>query len=266
MLAGQTIERVHIVTICLDAIRFLPSQFVMCNRLRVDWQWSIAEGVADNVQDTSWCKKIPPRLSQDGTTEFLGSIKQHQRVHIYQKPLWPGKVSMMNAMLDDIKKPCILLQIDADEFWLPDQIELILQLFQSDPKIQCARFKCRYFVGPNLVTVGDDCYGNNPGEWLRAWKFIPGQRFRTHEPPVLNGCMDTHETILSRDFTRDYDLVFDHYAYAYPEQLAFKEKYYGYSNALEHWKRLQAYDGQFPTKLKPFLPWVDDRVQVEKFG
>ena len=35
-----------------------------------------------------------------------------------------------------------------------------------------------------------------------------------------------------------------------------------YAGAVEGWKRLQAHT-QFPTKLKPFLPWVDDKATVD---
>ena len=54
-------------TIVLDGMPWLPMQLAMMQRLKCDWLWAVAEGVADNVADTGWCKKIPPRLSNDGT-------------------------------------------------------------------------------------------------------------------------------------------------------------------------------------------------------
>jgi hypothetical protein len=56
--------------------------------------------------------------------------------------------------------------------------------------------------------------------------------------------------------------VFDHYAYAIENQVRFKERYYGYRDAVKHWRKLQSHPGPWPVKLKEFLPWVDDRVMA----
>lgn len=255
--------RLSIVTIALDAIRFLPTQFAIFNRLTCDWHWYVAECVARNVKDTSWCKPMLPRLSCDGTTEFLKAIAVHPRVTIFQQPIWDGKTAMINTLLAAIKEPGVLLEVDADEIWMPYQVEDIVTLFEQHDPLQSLRFFCRYFLGPNLITVGENCYGANPGEWLRAWRFFPGQTFATHEPPKLDGCDDSSpERSMTRTETRDYGLVFDHYAYAYVEQLRFKEAFYGYKNAVALWTALQRYKGPFPVKLKRFLHWVDDWVEV----
>lgn len=247
--------KLYIVTIALDAMRFLPAQFYTFNRLHgVDWTWLIAEGIADNVKDTAWCAKITPRLSMDGTTEFLNQIRQHPRVRVFQQQLWPGKTAMFNTMLDTLKEPGMLMQIDADEIWDAGSIMNHLVGWPS-ARATGWRFSCRYFVGPNIVTVGKNCYGANPGEWLRAWTFEPGMKFKRHEPPELDGITSVVDA--------DSDSTFDHYAYVYPEQLLFKERYYKYPNALEQWLRLQ-HNTVWPVRrLKNFLSWVDDRVGAD---
>ena len=179
--------KLAIFTIALDAIRFLPAQLYTFNRLDCDWTWYIAEGTAISPYNDLFNKSIAPRLSADGTTEFLNSIKAHPRVHVLQNPLWPSKTYMCNALLDLIHEPCVLMQIDADELWGPRVIEAAVRLI-DDGAYDCARFFCRYFVGPNLVTSGHDCFGNTPDAWWRAWSFEPGQKFVTHAPPVLKGC------------------------------------------------------------------------------
>ena len=82
-------------TIVLDGMPWLPMQLAMMQRLKCDWLWAVAEGVADNVADTGWCKKIPPRLSNDGTGGWLREISDnHPNVFHFNAELWPGKAAM----------------------------------------------------------------------------------------------------------------------------------------------------------------------------
>jgi len=45
--------------------------------------------------------------------------------------------------------------------------------------------------------------------------------------------------------------------------LRFKEKYYGYKDAVINWKKLQE-NNLFPAKLADFFNWVSDDTQVDK--
>jgi len=255
----------HILTIVLDGMPFLPMQLATFNRLQCDWHWHIVEGPANNVNCTSWCKTQYPRISLDGSHEFINSLKNHPRCHVRWSNFWSGgKVEMCNAGIEHINAPGILLQVDADELWTADQIDDIVRLFHVFPKMDFAAFFCRYFVGTNIVTIGEDCYGNNPGEWLRAWRFEPGMKFLKHEPPVLlPGLARGFKNLWNRESTRREGLVFEHWAYAFESQLAYKEKFYGYSGAVAQWKQLQNHPGPWPVKLRDFLPWVDDRAQAD---
>lgn len=254
----------HIFTIVLDGMPFLPMQLATFNRLQCDWTWHIVEGAARNVNCTSWCKTQYPRVSNDGSHEFIREMVNHPRIHVRWGPDWKGgKVEMCNAAIELIDEPCVLLECDADELWLPSQLDKIADIL-STGSANCLYFFCRYFVGPNLVTSGENCYGNNPGEWLRAWRFIPGMTFSKHEPPVLRGVNErSQEHAFTRELTRDLGLVFDHWAYVFESQVAYKEKFYGYDNAVAHWSRLQIHPGPWPVKLRDFLPWVDDRAKAQ---
>lgn len=247
----------EIVTICLDAWPMISWHLPVFNRLSIKWRWHVVEGVADNIRDTAWCKKMEPRLSRDGTTEYINSIRRHPRVRIYQQQLWPGKVSMFQHVANQIKEPCCLLEVDSDELWETWQIEKIVEQFDRLPTYNCARFDCVYMVGQNIRTVGRNCYGANAGEWLRAFRFAPGMEWRSHEPPFLAGVNGPHECCMSNETSRELGLVFWHYAYCFPAQVALKERYYGYANAGEFWARLQA-NTKWPTPLRKWLPWVQD--------
>jgi hypothetical protein len=259
--------KLHILTIVLDGMPQITWHLPVFNQLVSDWHWHIVHGVADNVNDTRWCAKLPPRLSIDGTTEYLQSLEGHPRITIHEQPLWPGKTAMCNAALSEITEPGLLIQIDSDELWDFTQLERLQIIFDGAMHVNGrsnyvkAIVPMLYFVGQNIVTVGENCYGNNRGEWVRAWRFTPGMQFKSHEPPVL--ASEPHGQILTRSESRTVKIMPRHYAYVFEHQVAFKEQYYRYTGAVQHWKRLQAHQGPWPVRLHDFLPWVDRAAQAQ---
>jgi hypothetical protein len=252
--------KLQIVTIVLDGMPFIEQHLPVFQSLKLDWTWHIREGAAANTKCTRWCKRQQPRLSEDGTHEYLQKISLAGNVEYFGQTWWDGKVDMFNDVVKHIDEPCILMEIDSDEIWTKEKLERMMHLFEWNPTVSRMEFYCRYFVGPDIVTVGKDCYGNNPGEWLRAWRYSPGMKFDSHEPPVLEGNRGNH---FGRDFTKQQGLVFDHFAYATEKAVAYKEKFYGYKDAVLNWKRLQA-NTKWPVKLKDYLHWVDDRVMATR--
>lgn len=250
--------RLEIISLVLDGMPWITHHLPVFNRLGFDWRWTIAHGVAAPIRDTGWIKSQDPRLSGDGTTEYLAQIaKQHPRVRVLEKTLWPGKTAMCNACLEGTESPSILLEVDADEIWTSDQIEIMMRVFEGNPSVGVMQFWCRYFFGPNIIAGPRDgnSYGCQQTEWTRAWRrHSIDQRFITHEPPVLSNIQGR---MMSREETRGYGLEFDHFAYATRAQLEYKERVYGYPGAVAGWDRLQA-NAVWPTKLKPFLPWVGE--------
>lgn len=258
--------RVIFFTIVLDGQPWVSFQYPVFRTLPFSWEWYVMEGVARNVHDSKWCKKIPARLSNDGTSEYLDSINFDKRVHIYRKKLWQGKVEMVNAPLGNIKEPCLLWEIDGDEIWTAEQIIRMRSMFMREPERTSAQFFCRYFVGPDIVTTTRGTYGNRDYDWHRVWRYTPGQKFATHEPPVLVG--PKGETLPDRRFTQqetaDAGLVFDHYAYALQKTVEFKQLYYtGCENAVESWKLLQI-NTVWPGFLKNYFSWVKDNTRVAR--
>lgn len=259
--------KLAVFTIVLDGIYFLPAQFFTLSRLSfdIDWHWYIVEGAAANTGSTKWCRPQQPRLSKDGTTEFIRSLAGHPRIHIDQREYWPGgKDEMVNAALAHIKEPSVLLQCDADEMWTPEQIEKICAIFATTDATQLL-FDCVFHVGPNLVITSKNTYGGRRGEWARAFRFEPGMTMR-HEPPILtspNGRIQTAR-IMPNEETRKRGLVFHHYAYCFESQVKYKEAYYGYSDAVFHWTRLQNHQGPWPVKLRDYLHWSDDDATVDR--
>lgn len=246
--------KLEIFTICFDAMPFIGWHLPVLNQLNLDWRWTIAEGAAMNVKDTSWCRPQSPRLSTDGTTAYLNDLKWHPRIRVIQRPQWNGKVEMCNACLEHINEPCVLMQMDADELWSKQGFGHVFNSLQYH-EWDALRVRCRYFVGPDLIITSNNTYGNKGTEWMRAWSFEPGMRFLTHEPPVLSKP--------PRRILADPVFRFEHYAYTTERQVKFRESFYGYKNAVAHWKRLQA-NTNFPARLRAFLPWVNDNAVVDR--
>lgn len=265
--------KIHFVTIVLDGMPFITWHYPTFRQLKLDWHWTVVEGVAIPKRCTSWCANLEPRLSLDGTHEYMRDLAMFdKRVTLIVRSEWPGKAAMFNEALDRISEPEYLLwQVDSDEIWRADQIELAAGLLSQMGSANCMWFRCRYYVGPDLVITSRNGHGNNEAyEWRRLWRVPRGTRFFTHEPPILEGYT---ERPWRHDETERLGLVFDHYAYATVAQMRFKERYYGgpsnakgklYRDCPRNWMRLQA-NAQWPIKeLASYLPWVGPSVTVDQ--
>lgn len=246
-----------IFTIVLDGQPWIEKHLPVFSKLTIPWRWIICEGAAANNGSTKWCKPQISRLSNDGTTEYLCRLRRDPRLTIMQRPLWNSKDHMVNAVVQEITAPCVLMEIDADELWTTTQIENVVKYFKRYNDVTSMQFQCSYFVGKNLILKGEHCYGDMDYEWWRAWRYEPGLRFISHEPPVLD-----RGTLGYKVFKHEHCIGrFDHMAYATEAQVKYKEKFYGYDGLLEGWKRLQAQE-TFPVPLRDFFPHVKDNAMV----
>jgi hypothetical protein len=249
-----------IFTVVLDGMPFCQWHLPIFNRLKIPWNWIICHGTAQNNQSTSWCNPQKPRLSNDGTTEYLKSIRG-DGITVIQKKNWHSKDEMVNAALVKLNEPCVLMEIDVDEIHTSENIQSIVELFSSDESLGMIRMPCRFFVGKDLVCEGENCWSNHKDyEWDRAWRFQPEIRFVTHEPPKLNRLLGR---TMNQEESKKHGLTFDHFAYALPKQVEYKEAFYGYRGLVNQWRALQEYR-QFPARLCRFFPFVDERTIVRR--
>jgi hypothetical protein len=243
--------KLAIFTIVLDGLPFIGWQLPIFQKLNCDWRWIVVEGAAQNNGSTRWCKPQEARLSNDGTTEYLNDLREMKNITVIQAPDWESKDAMVNAALSDITEPCVLMEIDVDELYESSVIDKIVELFENDAGLGAIKMFCRYFVGPNLICEGKNCWSNNTYEWLRVWRFEPGTQFTAHEPPILT----FKGRMMEREEAAGHGLTFDHLAYARREQVEFKEKFYGYTGAANQWDALQR-NTVWPAKLSRFFPFV----------
>lgn len=276
---------VHFFTIVLNGEPFIRYHIEVFKQLPFKWHWHIVEGVADLKHDTAWSLQLGGRIvdeihrngrSKDGTSEYLDKLTQlyPDNVTVYRQPegvFWDGKLEMVNAPLANIQEECLLWQVDVDELWTFEQLCKAREMFINNPEKTAAFYWCWYFVGENLVISTRNCYAENPAqEWLRTWRFKPGLVWAAHEPPRLVEPLPDGEwrdvaalNPFLHEETESQGLVFQHFAYVTPEQLRFKEQYYGYANALSRWQSLQE-QTKFPVLLRQYFPWVKDATMVDK--
>ena len=275
---------VHIFTIVLNGEPFIRYHIEVFKQLPFKWHWHIIEGVADLKHDTAWVLRHGGHIvdemhrngrSNDGTTEYLDELagQYPENVTVYRKPegaFWDGKLEMVNAPLANINEECLLWQMDVDELWTAEQICKLRQLFISNPEKTAAFYWCWYFVGENLIISTRNCYAQNPHqEWLRTWRYKPGAIWASHSPPKLVEPLPNNQwrdvaTVnpFFHEETEKEGLVFQHFAYVTPNQLQFKEQYYGYAEAVSKWKALQE-QTKFPILLRQYFPWVKDTTHVD---
>lgn len=267
--------KILVLTICLDSMPFIPMIYNELRRLPrdINWEWHVCEGVALPKHCTKWCAQQVPRLSVDGTGEYLTALEGFdERLSYYAKRQWDGKIEMVNHPLRMVTgdEELLLWQMDSDEIFTAEQIVACWQMFKEQPKKNSAFFWCRYFVGPDKVIITRDCFGNHPAyEWQRVWKIKPGMLFKTHEPPVIEGLKlnpFTHAETEARG------LVFDHWAWATRAQVELKSKYYAgannphapsYAGLPERWDKFQA-ETVWPRSLKEMMPWAEHGCMVDK--
>ncbi len=282
---GDTLP-IHFFTIVLNGEPFIRYHEGVFRRLTVPWHWHIVEGVAALRHDTAWSVAggghIPDSVhdrgrSNDGTSAYLDELSGRfpDNVTIYRKPLdqfWDGKKEMVNAPLPDISEECLLWQVDNDELWTAEQIETVHDLFTKDPARTAAYYWCWYYVGPSRIISTRYNYAQNPTqEWLRTWRFRPGEVWAAHEPPVLvagdaAGFMAKDTDIARINPFRQDEMeaagaVFHHFAYATESQVGFKQQYYGYRGARAQWRALQEHEGS--GELRDYFDWVSDNTMFD---
>lgn len=258
-------------TIVLDGMPFLPLIYSELRKLDLDWTWAVIEGASAATDCTSWIAPQTPRLSRDGTTEYLQALTSFDtRVQHFKKELWQGKRAMLNEPLRYLHEPAVLLQMDSDEIFTSPQIDLIHKTLSTNFKKNSMWFHCRYFLGPKIVITSKNTYGGNDAyEWRRAWRVGPQPRFASHEPPKLE---NFEEKPWTQEETEGMGLVFEHFSWTTQKQVEDKCALYGspnnkenghhYAKGVEGWRKLQEIGKS--EDVSKYLPWIGPGVTCDR--
>lgn len=204
--------------------------------------WIVVEGLALPGGSTGWCNYLDlPARSDDGTHEFMTAFSKQYPHVIYCSPdtAWTSKDNMVNEAVKIAKlitDQCYLWQVDADEIWTAEDLhDAEAALTESGKTVAAFHFNqmlCKTFDGRQLIGCGEWGGGYN----TRLWKWH-GEKFVSHEPPVLQGQSDVLHL----------PQRYDHYSYFFEQDVVFKSKYYsGHQYVYRNWKMLQTYTGTLP--------------------
>jgi len=232
-------------------------------------KWVIVEGLALNSGSTAWCRDLRNSnwhnegLSKDGTTGFLYWLdKDYDNVTVLSD-VWQSKDDMVNAGIQAFKTCCPIRHRDPEHFlWTLD----VDEQFSEDDMIEAecmlgvtrgcnsAEFLSDYYVGEHLLAKGEWGEGVKL-PYRRLWKW-KGERFISHEPPVMEGM--TKPILLPQRFK--------HYAYYYEQDVKFKEQYYtGHDGIYSRWKKLQERPKEdFPVRISELITgsWGQTDTQI----
>lgn len=252
-------------TIIYNGLHHLKHNAFGKNMLKLFDRWVVVDGLALPGGSTAWCRDLHETLgpsSTDGTADFFKFCDSAKVEYIRRFLPWSSKDEMVNVALDALKgfwqagEPCYLWQIDADEQWTEDgmsEAEMMLDYMAAD----CGEFYSTYYVGKDLLALGEWGEGKKlPYRRLWRWK---GQNFATHEPPELIGGNGKTALLPQR---------FDHFAYYFPQDVQFKEKYYkGHEGILAKWQALQK-ETVFPQPISRLISgsWGQTRTEIVKIG
>lgn len=122
-----------------------------------------------------------------------------------------------------------LWQVDSDEFYLPEDMQQVIDMLRNDPAITMVTFPTLTFWGSHHY-VADSFYlrdGNANYRRLFAWG--NGYVYANHRPPtVLNASSRDVQTIkeVTAQTMLDRGIFMQHYSLLLPKQVAEKCEYY----------------------------------------
>lgn len=122
-----------------------------------------------------------------------------------------------------------LWQVDIDEFYRPQDMQVVLEMLRARPKVTAVSFRTHTFWGrPEYVA---DCWELRRGarDYHRLFKWGPGYSYVTHEPPTVVD--EKGRDLRSLDWVRAEELArrgvfMFHYSLLFPWQVEQKVRIY----------------------------------------
>ncbi len=255
-------------TIVFNGMPFIEYHLEKFRQLPFPWHWYIIEGLSEVAGDSgadghrARGGHVPvdrsQYLSTDGTKEYLDKINELRDVTLFRNgDVWPSKLRMINTPLPHINYDCLLWQIDADEFYPIDSMVELHRMFMSQPTKTAAIVPHTNFINIKKCVVPDKGRQLWGSQWFpRIWRYEPGCKWYSHEPPVLNDKRgrDLNKINPFHDVETE-KLGYHHYGYVHPAQIRFKESYYGYKGLYESWIDIGKTDGL--VKVDDYFPWPE---------
>jgi glycosyltransferase involved in cell wall biosynthesis len=212
-------------------------------------KWVIVEGFSRNGGSTAWCTPIrPPSQSTDGTIQTCQDLASQYPTKVLfatSQTGWPSKDVQVNKGIELLQgnPNGWLWQVDADEQWTESDLTEAETMLGSGSNtaggFQFYHYLCKDSDGRQLVGKGS--WGDGISTRLWWWH---GQKFKTHEPPIMEG-QDGYKVLPQK---------YHHYSYYFEQDVEFKSRYYkGYRPVLANWRTLQKRRFDYPISAKLLL-------------
>jgi hypothetical protein len=136
-----------------------------------------------------------------------------------------------------------LWQVDIDEFYTADDIRRVLEMLALDPDITAVSFAQRTFWGSTDIEADGWYLKIGHDEYDRLFKWAPGYRYVTHEPPTVHDAdgrdLRTLKWIPARA-TAAQSIRLYHYSLLFPWEVEQKTRIYrderpGVSSGIVDW-------------------------------
>ena len=257
---------VSFFTIVYNGMPFIKRHLDRFNQMPFPWHWHVIEGLSCVAGDSGSNGHHarggrPPKdakgfLSADGTTEYLDELATLPNVTVYRNDkIWASKLDMVNRPLANIDYECVLWEVDVDEFYPSASMLELYNMFVANPKKTVAILPHIDFLGKTKYVIRNgDSWGSQ--NFPRPWRYKPGYAWKSHEPPILIN--KRGQSLLKINPFRGAEvghLGYHHYNYALPEQIKFKETYYGYKDLYEGWLKMQDMPGR--VHVHDFFKFID---------
>jgi hypothetical protein len=152
----------------------------------------VVEGGHEGVRAVA----TPDGHSVDGTLEALHRFKREEdpenKVQIVTRDgFWPQKDELGRYRTAQSRAYAeratgeYLWQVDIDEFYRPADMQAIFAILRDDPSITAVTFPTRTFWGRPAYAVDGWPLRRGSRYYHRLFKWGPGYRYVTHEPPTV---------------------------------------------------------------------------------
>lgn len=189
--------------------------------------------VVEGAAPAAHASATPDGHSLDGTLETLHRFKgeedpENKLIIVTKDGFWSEKDEMSQAYAARATGD-YLWQIDSDEFYMPEDMQAVLELLHDDPSITAVSFPMITFWG-DIHTVADSWYlRRGAGIFHRLFKWGKGYHYKTHRPPTVldEQGRDTRKLHwLNGAAMRARGVFLYHYSLLLPLQVVRKSDYY----------------------------------------
>ncbi len=216
--------------------------------------------VVEGAVEAAAAIATPDGHSRDGTLETLYRFKAEEdpqdKVEIITRDgFWSEKDEMSRAYARRATGD-YLWQVDIDEFYMPDDMQAVVDMLAEDPGITAVSFRQLTFWGGFDYIVNSWYLQDGAEIYHRVFKWGPGYTYATHRPPTVLD--DRGLDMRTLKWVGGYELErrgirLYHYSLVFPKQVRDKCEYYSRAPWAEESRRAKewAEDSYFSLR-RPF--------------